>query len=319
MGLFDFLKKNKNIITDNGHNIIYFDNGKGSIKEEFSKINGVLTGDYINYNRNGTFQKKTYKDGVICLTDEQKQESKRKEEKYNNIEEKIAKLKIIDNLFLQIPINLILVQLENPTLDYYSNLISDKFSEQFDKEFIKFYLYTKRNYFIKNLIQFGESKDLNISFSEHINNYQKTRTHSHKIRWEYWHKNIFDDIIDRILKDEIKGKSLGCGLSITENGLDKDIFLQENTLFGLNHKDYLLIHEILLKYEKQKDQQISDINYEEFREKSKGQNEFWDELFKEKKNNEHQDDEVIIERAVKEIKLICKINKVNQEQIIIEL
>ena len=71
MGLFDFLKSNKNIITDNGTNYIYYDDGKGSIKEKFSKINGVLNGDYIEYNRNGTFQLKTYKDGLICLTDEQ--------------------------------------------------------------------------------------------------------------------------------------------------------------------------------------------------------------------------------------------------------
>ena len=63
--LFDFLKSNKNIITDNGINFIYYDNGKGSIKEKFSKINGVLNGDYIEYNRNGTFNIKTYKDGVF--------------------------------------------------------------------------------------------------------------------------------------------------------------------------------------------------------------------------------------------------------------
>ena len=47
MGLFDFLKSNKNIITDNGINFIYYDNGKGSIKEKFSKINGVLNGEYF--------------------------------------------------------------------------------------------------------------------------------------------------------------------------------------------------------------------------------------------------------------------------------
>ena len=40
---------------------------------------------------------------------------------------------------------------------------------------------------------------------------------------------------------------------------------------------------------------------------------------KEKKNNEPKDDEVIIQSALKEIKLLCRINKVNQEQIIIEL
>ena len=319
MGLFDFLKKNKNIITDNGTNYIYYDDGKGSIKEKFIKINGILNGDYIEYNRNGSFKIKTYINGVIQLTEEEII-IKNLEEKINeNIKVEISKLKIIDDLISDISGIFLMVQMENPKIDYYSNLIKEKYSNKCDEDYIKFYLYTKRNYFIKNLIQFGKSKDLDISFSEHINNYQKNRTHSREIRWEYWHKNIIDDILDKILIDEIKGKTLECELSITEKGIDIDIFLQENTLFGLNHEDYLFIHEVLLKYEKQKAQQISDINYEEFRKKFEGQNEFWDELFKEKKNNEPEEDEVIIERALKEIKLFCRISKVNQEQIIMEL
>ena len=71
MGLFDFLKSNKNIITDNGNNYIYYDNGKGSIKEKFNKINGVINGDYVEFNRNGTFNIRTYIDGVILLTEEE--------------------------------------------------------------------------------------------------------------------------------------------------------------------------------------------------------------------------------------------------------
>ena len=96
MGLFDFFKRNKNIITDNGLNKIYYDNGKGAIEEEFSKINGVLNGEYIKYNINGPYELKTYKDGVICLTDEQILENKRKEKIYNNIGIEISKLKVLD-------------------------------------------------------------------------------------------------------------------------------------------------------------------------------------------------------------------------------
>ena len=49
MGIFDFLKKNKNIISENGLNEIYFNNGKGRIKERYYKQDGVLHGSYESY------------------------------------------------------------------------------------------------------------------------------------------------------------------------------------------------------------------------------------------------------------------------------
>ena len=61
MGLFDLFRENKNIITDNGLNKIYFDNGKGALKEQFFKINGLIDGEFISYERNGTYKKKQYK------------------------------------------------------------------------------------------------------------------------------------------------------------------------------------------------------------------------------------------------------------------
>ena len=91
MGFFDFLKSNKNIITDNGTNYIYYDNGKGSIKEKFSKINGVLNGEYVQYNRNGTFNIKTFIDGVIPLTKEEILIKNREEEINNNNNSSINK------------------------------------------------------------------------------------------------------------------------------------------------------------------------------------------------------------------------------------
>ena len=319
MGLFDFLKKNKNIINDNGLNKIYYDNGKGSIKEKFSKINGELNGEYIEYDRNGTFNIKTYKDGAIPLTEEEILFKNREEEINKNIKVEISKLIIIDDLISEISGIFLLVQMENSKINYYTKLIEKKFNKQFDEEYIKFYLYTKRNYFIKNLIQFGESKDLNICFTEHIKNYQKNRLYTNKLRWEYWHYNITDDIIDKILEVNIKGEKLKCEISISGNGINKDIFIQESIIFGLNHKDYTLIHEILLKYEKLKQKQERDADWEN-RKKSFGPvNENWDEMFKPKKLNEPIEDKVIIKRAVNEIKLLCSNNKVIQEDIILIL
>ena len=49
MGIFDFFKKNKNVTSENGWNEIYFNNGKGSIKERYYKKDGVLHGSYKSY------------------------------------------------------------------------------------------------------------------------------------------------------------------------------------------------------------------------------------------------------------------------------
>ena len=49
MGLFDFLKKNKNIENDNGLNEIYTNNGKGVLREKFYRKNGKIDGLYEFY------------------------------------------------------------------------------------------------------------------------------------------------------------------------------------------------------------------------------------------------------------------------------
>ena len=47
MGIFDFFKKNKNIINDNGLNKIYTKNGKGNLILEYYKKDGLLDGKFI--------------------------------------------------------------------------------------------------------------------------------------------------------------------------------------------------------------------------------------------------------------------------------
>jgi len=50
MGIFDFLKKNKNIENNNGLNIIYRNNGRGYLYQIFERKNGVKHGLLHSYN-----------------------------------------------------------------------------------------------------------------------------------------------------------------------------------------------------------------------------------------------------------------------------
>ena len=64
MGMFDFLKKNKNIKTENGLNLIHFNNGKGALMKRFYKKNGEKDGVYHSYYENGQLEEESnWKDG----------------------------------------------------------------------------------------------------------------------------------------------------------------------------------------------------------------------------------------------------------------
>jgi uncharacterized protein len=65
MGIFDFLRKNKNIEDDNGLNEIYHNNGKGEIKFLYYKKNGKIEGVSKSYYENGNLREETnYKNGL---------------------------------------------------------------------------------------------------------------------------------------------------------------------------------------------------------------------------------------------------------------
>ena len=64
MGIFDFLKKNKNIENDNGINEIYHNNGKGELQEIFTKKNGKIHGLLKGYYKSGGLRGESeYKEG----------------------------------------------------------------------------------------------------------------------------------------------------------------------------------------------------------------------------------------------------------------
>jgi len=78
MGIFDFLKKNKNIENDNGLNIIYKNNGRGYLYKIFEKENGLKHGLLHSYNdigelhysqlwRNGEYGGPRYRKSVTTI------------------------------------------------------------------------------------------------------------------------------------------------------------------------------------------------------------------------------------------------------------
>jgi antitoxin component YwqK of YwqJK toxin-antitoxin module len=64
MGIFDFFKKNKNITNQNGLNEIYYNNGKGNIKEKWYSKNGFREGLTISYYESGEVSYKREYGGV---------------------------------------------------------------------------------------------------------------------------------------------------------------------------------------------------------------------------------------------------------------
>jgi hypothetical protein len=335
MGFFDFLKSNKNIITDNGTNYIYYDNGKGSIKEKFSKINGVLNGEYVEYNRNGTFNIKTYIDGVIALTKEEILIKNQEEEINNNIKVEISKLKIMDDLISEISGIFLLVQMENYKIDYYSNLIEEKYSNKFDEDYIKFYLYTKRNYFIKQLIEYnfvpkmeiGESFDeiktvnyYNERFTEHIINYSDDTFNFHTSDIRGYHTDSYF-VKKNILRKLFVNFDVNSKIRINYNGtgIIKEIFNQQSILFGLNFNTYQLIYEVIDKKSKEFKHDMQDKNniemYEDLYEILRSGE---IEINKKTQRKPTQEDKYV-QKVVNEILTLCINNKVNQEDINLEL
>lgn len=335
MGLFDFLKSNKNIITDNGTNYIYFDNGKGSIKEKFNKIQGVLNGEYLKYNRNGTFNVKTYIDGVITLTEEEILIKNREEEINKNIKVEISKLKFMDDLISEISGIFLLVQMENSKIDYYSKLIVNRFNNKLDEDYIKFYLYTKRNYFIKQLIEYdlastnetGDSlNDINTtnyynkSFTEHIVNYSDDYLNFRNKRG-FIKINYSDSyfVKSNILSKLYINFKVTCKINISNNGkgIIKEIFNQQSKLFGLNLNAYKLIFELI---EKKSDEFKYDIHdkdnietNEYLHEMLRGDESVINNVIKRKPDQMDK----YAQKIVYEILSLCNNNKVNQNDILL--
>ena len=60
MGIFDWLKKIKNIENDNGLNEIYHNNGREELKERFHRNDGKIHGVYKRYYKSGKLQSEIF-------------------------------------------------------------------------------------------------------------------------------------------------------------------------------------------------------------------------------------------------------------------
>jgi hypothetical protein len=332
MSIFDFFKKDKNIINDNGLNIIYYDNGRGSIREKFSKINGVLDGDYFEYNRDGASSIKTYKKGVLCLTESQISENNKREEIHRNIGIEISNLTNIDELISEITGIFLLVKLENNTIDFYAKAIDSKLDKKFDEEFIKFYLYSKRNFFVKLLIsEFEEPsrennqvvndvkviRQYNLKFTEHILNYIDNLKRLHingtiKINYDesYFVKSA---ILRKLFLDKKTKIKITSDISIYGDGrgVVKEIFNQQSILFGLNFNVYKLISEII---EKRSNEFIHDFCDNDEVEST---SEFFKSILDEEPSLKPSHIDIYVENILKDIESVCSKNKLNQNEIIL--
>lgn len=305
MGLFDLFRENKNIITDNGLNKIYYDNGKGAIKEQFVKINGVVDGEFIAYERNGTYRKIHYKNGEICLTEEEQLEKKRQGEINKVIQQQIDDLLILDNLIVEITIIPLLMQMDNRTIEIYTRWICNKLSNRFDDEIIKFYLFTKRNHFIRDFILSRDETMLSDKYFTGIINDFPLKRLMPRQRFEWYNITIKEQILDELWKDKLSGRTLMYKFSIEHYGFDDSIFHQESVFFGMNFKAYKLIFDVLTKSEEKHEKYLTG--------------EFRTRTFKDSYVPNYESEETIIEIATNEINDICNNNKINQEEILLSI
>ncbi len=273
MGLFDFLKSNKNFITDNGTNYIYHDNGKGSIKEKFSKINGVLKGEYFKYEESGEILSKDYyHDGQIITLDEKQRIDDKKRRIENNEKENtliefkknISKLIEIDKLISVISDGNVIVQMNNKKLTDFSYEINRYTSNFFDVEFVIIYLFYKRNYLINYLI-FVEKENisLNLKFTNYIvgvkknieNDISQIGLIKPNIRISI--SNSQNQIIINNIILNLKRVNNNSYLitSLSPNSFNflsesNNIIVQESKLLGLKVEGYLYINERIDKIKK---------------------------------------------------------------------
>jgi hypothetical protein len=177
MGLFDFLKKNKDVLTDNGTNFLFYDNGK--LKEKFKKVNGIINAEYYKYDESGEIlSTDLYHNGHIISIEEKERIEDEKRRKQNSEEEKtlneyknkICKLIEIDKTISDVAYGNLIVQMTNATLLDFSRELSDLFIDYFEEELIKIYLFYKRNYLVHKLIYFKDDEiNLNQIFTEYLN------------------------------------------------------------------------------------------------------------------------------------------------------
>lgn len=332
MGLFDFLKNNKNIITDNGTNLIYENEGKGKLKEKFNKVNGVLHGDFIKYWNGEIIEKYEYLDGIKLPNS-------------NDINEKlywdsnrnfINKLIEIDDLIsLNTGIKLI-SKMSNHTIISYVKLIMNKYSMSTDEEFLRVYIFYKRNYLIRQLIISElidiSEYDFNKKFSNHLNCIL-TDIDLHLSNFEngiYYHdkNNRHIRFIGvNPLRNSLKDKLININLFNQERGVLTEYSFQGNSIHTTK-KNYPLSHEIFMYEIVNYESILFGLNFETYILINQiVNNKSLDKIYRvqggvlnpDKIIVDDEEFELLISNLLDEIEKLCFSNKINLDEILFEI
>lgn len=233
-----------------------------------------------------------------------------------NIDFEISILKKIDVYISEITGIDILVQMVNSKIDNYSKLICHKLSNEFEEDYIKFYLFTKRNYFIKELLEFGIKPSLlfenKLNHVEAVNYYNSTYT-------DYiinYYKNInYDDLKinfsdPKIVKSAILEKLF---LNLTSEieifgdgrGLNRKIFNQNSFLIGLKFDTYIKLNQLIHK----------KCNYDFDGVSHENNLEIFKSLLYDKVPSKSDILDIYVQDVIEEIKLVCLNTKFNQDNI----
>lgn len=149
--MFNLFKKSKDVLTENGLNLIHSDGGKGYLMKEFTKQNGKLHGKYIAYNSPEEIKKGVSRVMYINLYDNGEQVQTEDDKKAIDSIKKLIELRLTFQL-LEIRFSgifeLSILNLSNEAYDMLAERISEIDSIDYTQELIALYFKYKRNYIL---------------------------------------------------------------------------------------------------------------------------------------------------------------------------
>lgn len=151
--MFNLFKKSKDVLTENGLNLIHSDGGKGYLMKEFTKQNGKLHGKYIAYNSPEEVKGGLSRIRYVNLYNNGEQVQTEDDKKAVDSIKKLIELRLTFQL-LEIRFSgifeLSIMNLSNEAYDMLARRISEIDYIDYHHELIALYLKYRRNYILYN-------------------------------------------------------------------------------------------------------------------------------------------------------------------------
>lgn len=149
--MFDLFRKSKDVLTENGLNLIHSDGGKGYLMKEFTKQNGKFHGKYIAYNSPEEVKRGVSRIRYVNLYNNGQQVQTEDDKKAVDSIKKLIELRLTFQL-LEIRFSgtfeLSILNLSNEDYDLLARRIAEIDSIDYSQEVIALYLKYKRNYIL---------------------------------------------------------------------------------------------------------------------------------------------------------------------------